>query len=210
MSRETPNRATKASSRRMSAAAAFLRRYCGVPIVSLAQAGSRLSFDAGRWPFDPLPVADGVDVTKIGPVYGGSPGQGLGRGVAAADEAAAVDGVAGGALVAAPAGVAAGPDDGAAAADGGVTSPLALGDAANPVAASWGPRACRARSIAPAAEPASTRQIATTTNRGAVATSRPRRVRAVGGGLPSGVGIGDEPSGGPRHGRARARADRPR
>src|SRR5450759_128066 len=99
MSRETPNRATKASSRRMSAAAAFLRRYCGVPIVSLAQAGSRLSVDAGRWPFDPLPVADGVDVTKIGPVYGASPGQGLGRGVAARDEVATGDGIAGLSLI---------------------------------------------------------------------------------------------------------------
>src|SRR5450830_1003234 len=97
MSREMPNRATKASSRRMSAAAAFFRRYCGVPIVSLAQAGSRLSLDAGRWPFDPLPVADDVDVTKIGPVYGGSPGQGLGRGVAAGDGAAAGAGAGAGA-----------------------------------------------------------------------------------------------------------------
>ena len=76
---------------------------------------------------------------------------------------------------------------------GSVTSPLALGDAANPLAASWGPWACTARLIAPAAEPASTRQIATTTHRGAVATSRPRRVRAVGGGAPSSVGIGYEP-----------------
>src|SRR5450830_313860 len=186
MSIAEPNRPRKASLRRTSAAAASGRRYCGVPIVSFAHDGRRASADAGNRPFDPSPEAAGVDVTKIGPAYGGSRGQGLGRGVADA-AATPVDGAA-----AAFVGVRVGSVVGATVEDCVVLGlPIAVAPARG--AAVRAASARRVRPIAPAVAPASTRQTATTTHLGALVAVRTRGVWAVGGGAPRGLGIGSEP-----------------